>query len=95
MVMRYTESGLDHKYQVEVMSNKYTNEIKKMLMENYNGLTVYNVVGGYSEDQKQQLLLVVDTQDYGPLIRQIHEIDPDAFIVTSNVMNVHGGRWGL
>lgn len=95
MVMRYTESGLDHKYQVEVMSNEYTNEIKKMLMENYNGLTVYNVVGGYSEDQKQQLLLVVDTQDYGPLIRQIHEIDPDAFIVTSNVMNVHGGRWGL
>lgn len=95
MVMRYTESGLDHKYQVEIMSNEYTNEIKKMLMENYNGLTVYNVVGGYSEDQKQQLLLVVDTQDYGPLIRQIHEIDPDAFIVTSNVMNVHGGRWGL
>lgn len=95
IVMRYTEAGLDHKYQVQVMSNTKLDEIQAMLTQNYNGLTVYDVVGGYSNHQKQQLLLVVDTHDYGPLIAQIHQIDPDAFIITSNVMKVHGGRWGL
>ena len=29
------------------------------------------------------------------VIAKIHEIDPEAFIVTSNVTKVHGGKWGL
>ncbi|MDO4912393.1 MAG: YitT family protein [Lactobacillus sp.] len=95
LVMRYTESGLDHKYQVKIMSNDHFDEIKQMLKEDYAGLTIFNVVGGYSNDSKQQLLIIVDTRDYGHLIYRIHEIDPDAFIVSSNVMNVHGGRLGM
>ena len=39
--------------------------------------------------------LVVDTREYGPLISKIHEIDPDAFIITDTVARVHGGQWGL
>lgn len=95
IVMRYAESGWDHKYQVQIMSNQYLQEIKEMLMAEYSSLTLYDVIGGYTNSSRQQILLVVDTQDYGPLIRKIHQIDPDAFIISSNVMKVHGGRWGL
>ena len=95
ITMNYTETGFDKKYQVRIMSNLYLDEIKKVLQDNYVGLTVYDVVGGYSDDKKKQLLIVVDTNEYGFLITKIHEIDPDAFIITSSVAKVHGGRWGI
>lgn len=95
ITMRYTETGFDKKYQVRIMSNKYLEQIQDMLKDEYQGLTIYNVVGGYSDEDKRQLLIVVDTRDYGPLISKIHSIDQDAFIITENVAKVHGGQWGI
>ncbi|WEV40880.1 YitT family protein [Lactobacillus sp. ESL0681] len=93
ITMRYTETGFDKKYQLQIMSNEKITKIQEMLQEDYDGLTVYNVVGGYSEQHKQQLLIVVDTNEYGALIAKIRDIDDDAFIVTEDVAKVHGGRW--
>lgn len=95
LVMRYTEAGFDLKYQVQILSNESLDKIKEVLLNADSGLTIYDVVGGYSQKQQQQLLLIVDRQEYGHLIASIHEIDPEAFIVTSNVTKVHGGKWGL
>ena len=95
ITMNFAEAGFDRKCQVRIMSNNHFEEIKDMLMKEYDGLTVYNVVGGYSEEDKQQILIVVDTRDYGPLISKIHEIDDNAFIITDTVVSVHGGKWGL
>ena len=95
ITMRYTETGFDKKYQVRIMSNKYLEQIQDMLKDEYEGLTIYNVVGGYSDEDKRQLLIVIDMRDYGPLISKIHAIDQDAFIITENVAKVHGGQWGI
>ena len=95
VVMRYIETGLDHKYQIQVMSLHKTKEIQEMALNVDHSLTVYDVRGGYSDNQKEISMLVVDNQSYGPLLRSIHAIDPDAFIITSNVVKVHGGRLGL
>ena len=95
ITMNFAEAGFDRKYQVRVMSNNHFTEIKDMLMKEYSGLTVYNVIGGYTEEDKQQILIVVDTRDYGSLISKIHDIDDNAFIITDTVVSVHGGKWGL
>ena len=95
ITMNFAEAGFDRKYQVRIMSNDHFDKIKYMLMKEYDGLTVYNVVGGYTEENKQQILIVVDTRDYGPLISKIHDIDDNAFIITDTVVSVHGGKWGL
>lgn len=95
ITMNSIDIGFDKKYQVRIMSNEHLKQIREMLQKDYQGLTIYNVVGGFSDDQKQQLLIVVDRNEYGFLISKIHEIDPDAFIITSNVARVHGGRWGI
>lgn len=93
LVMRYIETGLDHKYQLQIVSETKLPEIKKMLLEQQQSLTIYHAEGGYSGDNKDILLLVTDNQNYGPLIKKIHQIDPTVFIITSNVVKVHGGRW--
>lgn len=95
ITMNYCETGFDKKYQIRIMSNDKLDKIKSTLLENYQGLTVYDVVGGHSDDRKQQLLIVIDSNEYGSFLRTIHEIDPDAFMITSNVAKVHGGRWGM
>lgn len=95
VTMRYTETGFDKKYQVRIMSNNKLDEIRNMLQEDYDGLTVFNVVGGYTDKDKQQLVIVVDTNEYGQLVAKAREIDNEAFIVTENIAKVHGGKWQL
>ncbi|MGO2722787.1 MAG: YitT family protein [Lactobacillus sp.] len=95
LTMQYTEAGLDRKYQLQIMSNTHFNDIMKMLQTEYSSLTLYDVTGAYSHTARQQILLVVDTSDYGRLLVAIHRIDPNAFIIASRVMKVHGGTWGL
>ncbi|WEV70359.1 YitT family protein [Lactobacillus sp. ESL0785] len=95
ITMRYTEMGFDKKYQVRIMSNDKLNVIKQMLQGDYEGLTVYNVVGGYSDEDKQQLVIVVDTNEYGQLVAKVRAIDSEAFIVTESVAKVHGGKWQI
>lgn len=95
ITMRYAETGFDKKYQVRIMSNSDLNRIQDMLKEDYQGLTIYDVIGGYSDESKRQLLIVVDPREYGPLISKVHEIDQDAFIITENVAKVHGGQWRM
>ena len=95
IVMRYTEAGLDHKYQIQVMSQTKLPEIKKMLESEDHAMTIFNVRGGYSANEKELLMAVIDNQSYGPLLAAIHDIDPDAFIIASNVVKVHGGTFGI
>lgn len=95
ITMRYAETGFDKKYQVRIMSNSDLDRIQDMLKEDYQGLTIYDVIGGYSDESKRQLLIVIDPREYGPLISKVHEIDQDAFIITENVAKVHGGQWRM
>ncbi|RMC24559.1 MULTISPECIES: YitT family protein [unclassified Lactobacillus] len=95
ITMRYAETGFDKKFQVRIMSNEKLDKIKTMLQKDYDGLTVYNVVGGYSDENKQQLVIIVDTNEYGQLVSKAREIDSEAFIVTENVAKVHGGKWQI
>lgn len=95
LVMRYTEAGLDHKYQVQVMSQTKLPEIKEMLESEDHAMTIFTVRGGYSANQKELVMAVIDNQSYGPLLAAIHDIDPDAFIITTNVVKVHGGTFGI
>ncbi|KJY55129.1 Membrane spanning protein [Lactobacillus kimbladii] len=95
ITMRYTETGFDKKYQVRIMSNTKLDKIRQMLQQDYDGLTVYNVVGGYSDQDKQQLVIIVDTNEYGQLVAKAREIDSEAFIVTENIAKVHGGKWQI
>ncbi len=50
------------------MSQTKTAELQEMLLAADQSLTVYDVHGGYSANQKELLLLVVDNQSYGPLL---------------------------
>lgn len=95
MVMRRIETGLDLKQQVTIMSNDYGHEIRDALLSEEQSLTMFDVRGGYTDNDREMLMVLVDSQDYGHLIRIIREIDDEAFVVTTNVTESHGGTMRL
>lgn len=95
VTMRFAEVGLDRKYQLRIMSNAHLAEIQQVLEQEYQGLTIFNVIGGYSKTPKQQLLIVVDPKEYGQLLAKVRQIDRQAFVTVETVTKVHGGRWSL
>jgi uncharacterized membrane-anchored protein YitT (DUF2179 family) len=52
---------------------------------------VQPVVGGFSDENREMLMVVVEQSDFRRLIELIHGIDPDAFILTVAATEVHGG----
>lgn len=95
IVMRYIETGLDLKHQVTIMSNERLADIQTMLLQEAQSLTVFDVRGGYTDNNKEMLMVMVDNANYGRMLRCVHDIDQNAFIVTTNVHEVHGGTFGI
>ena len=95
IVMRYIETGLDLKHQVTIMSNERLADIQTMLLQEDQSLTVFDVRGGYTGNNKEMLMVMVDNANYGRMLRRVHDIDQNAFIVTTNVHEVHGGTFGI
>ncbi|MBS0949570.1 YitT family protein [Weissella minor] len=91
IVMRRIEIGLDLKQQVTIMSNDHIDDIKERLMSDEQNLTIMNVRGGYTDNNRDMLMVMVDSQSYRQLLNDVHEIDEKAFVVTTNVTEVHGG----
>lgn len=92
ITMNYIETGLNRKKVLYVMSNDQLPEIKAHLIEESDvGVTIFDVTGGYSSDNKQMLMLVVENQAYQHIINRIHEVDPLAFTIVANVAEVRGG----
>ncbi|MDR0899645.1 MAG: YitT family protein [Lactobacillaceae bacterium] len=95
IIMRYIEDGLDHKKLVYIMSPQIS-DVKEMITENQkNSFTVFDVRGGYSEDGKEMLMVLIDRQNYSHFLHHVHRIDDNAFIIASDITEVHGGTFAI
>lgn len=94
IVMNYVQTGLDKKLVVYIMSEYHLEAIRQQLNDQLNaGSTVFDVRGGHSNDEKEMLMLVAETQDYGTILNTIFAIDPNAFILADSVAEVHNGSF--
>jgi uncharacterized membrane-anchored protein YitT (DUF2179 family) len=76
--------------QVTIISELY-NEILDHLHEEIDrGSTLYRARGGYTRKDKEIIMTVVTRQQYYELEKKVLEIDSEAFLIVSNVMEVHG-----
>ena len=51
--------------------------------------------GMYSGQEKTIIFCVVNKKEIVKLKELVDDIDPDAFIIASNVVKVHGGTFGI
>ena len=59
------------------------------------GLTILRAEGGYSQEDRQVLLVVVSNRELHQLERIIKNIDPESFVIVSEVREVSGRGFSL
>ena len=66
--------------------------IKEFIMQELNtGVTLFNTEGGFKQERREMLMIVVPTKDYTLVKDKILKIDNDAFFVVSDCYEVNGG----
>lgn len=93
IVMNFIETGLDRKKVIYVMSEHDLEELKQQLAYLGKALTIFNVTGGYTGNEREMLMIVVENPDYHHMLKTIRNIDAEAFILVANAAEAHGGVW--
>lgn len=84
--------GLDKAKSVRIVSDK-SREIGDSIMKELDtSVTYMKATGGYSKQEKILTFCVVNKFDMAKLKEVVHEVDPNAFIVTEDVHEVEGIR---
>ena len=82
--------GLDKVSQILIISEK-KDEIKHQIFEQLDrGCTILKAQGGFTQEQKDVLLVVVPFKQLSALTKLISAIDGTAFVVVSDANEVHG-----
>ncbi len=75
---------------VMIISSKWE-EIQEYLMDTLSrGVTVLSGKGGYTSQERPVLMCVLSRKEYPMVEQEINRIDPAAFMVVSDVNEIHG-----
>lgn len=75
---------------VQIISDEFEEISLKINEVIERGTTITNAVGGYTNNAKKIILVVVAENEYPQLIELINEIDTKAFIIATDTTDVHG-----
>ena len=80
---------------VQIISDQYVQIMGRVHDELDRGSTLLDATGGYTGEKRKVLLVVIDNKQYNRLIRLINEVDPKAFVITTDTKSVHGEGFAL
>lgn len=90
IINRVLMLGSQSSQNVLIISDKWE-EIRPMILQEFErGVTLLDARGGYTDDRKPVLMCVISTRQYPALESRVLHVDPDAFIIVSDVHSVHG-----
>jgi uncharacterized membrane-anchored protein YitT (DUF2179 family) len=90
LVVNYFIDGFSIKNEVVIISEKHA-EIKQYIFEKLDrGVTVYKAEGGYTSDEKEIIVTILDRKEYFVLKNQLKHIDPGVFVIVRTVQEVYG-----
>lgn len=83
------------KMEVKIISRN-PEQIRQAIIEHLDrGLTILRAEGGYSQEDHQVLLVVVSNRELPQLERIVKNIDPESFVIVSEVREVSGRGFSL
>lgn len=92
IVLDFFIDGTHIRKKVSIISPKY-DEIQKFIVKDlYRGATLYQIKGGWNDEEKLELVTILQKNEYAKLLEYVNKIDPQAFVTVSTVGQVIG-RW--
>ena len=80
--------GMDLKRRVCIISPKLDEIVDFILHELHSGATLNNIIGAYDRSPKQEVITIVDKQEYKALMDYVKRVDPKAFITVYSVNEI-------
>lgn len=82
--------GFTRKKKVCILSDK-AEEIQQFIQKDINrGVTLYKAFGGYSKQERTEVVSILAQSEYLKLIRFVQEVDPSAFVTVTSINEVVG-----
>ena len=89
-IIDFILDGFDYARSALIISNK-SEQVAGVIMNDLSrGATALEARGLYTNQKKEVLYTVLNRKEIGVLVRNVKEIDPDAFIIVNNVHEVLG-----
>jgi uncharacterized membrane-anchored protein YitT (DUF2179 family) len=93
-ILNIVVTGLSQRKAVYIISPQWK-EISKGIIEEINrGATIIHGAGGFSGKEHRMVYTVITFRELARLKRLIHRLDPDAFVVVSDTLEVMGQKIG-
>lgn len=90
VVVNYFLDGFSVKNEVVIISHKH-DEIKEYIFDKLDrGVTLYKAEGGYTNEEKDIIVTILDRKEYYILKKQLKTIDPNVFVTVRTVQEVYG-----
>lgn len=90
MINKMVTLGTHESKSVLIISKHYE-EIKQIIYEKLDrGVTLLDATGGYSNAKSPMIMVVINKKQYHDLNKYVSIIDPDAFMIISDVNEVRG-----
>jgi uncharacterized membrane-anchored protein YitT (DUF2179 family) len=86
--------GLSQRKAVMIISEHWQAISREIMTRMERGVTVIHGEGGYSGKQRKILYSVIPFQELARFKRLIHDVDPEAFVVITETLEVMGQRIG-
>ena len=94
LVIDYFIDGFNKRRHVCILSKEHEKIQAFIVNELKEGVTLYKAIGGYSNDEKIELITILDRVDYAKLLQYVHSVDEHAFMTVSTTNEVIG-HWNI
>ena len=71
-----------------MISPKLDEIVDFILHDLHSGATINNIIGAYDKQPKQEVITIVDKQEYKALMDFVKKVDPKAFITVYSVSEI-------
>lgn len=89
MIVDHFIFGMHIKRRVCIISPKLPEIKEYILHELHSGATLNEIIGAYSGETKQEIITIVDKQEYRALMDYLKKTDPTAFITVYSVSEIN------
>ena len=88
--MNFVENGTNKKKMVYIISEQYEKITHEIIHDIGRGVTMIPATGAYERQEKPMIMVTLNSKNYQQLLGIVNTHDPQAFMITDTVSDVHG-----
>lgn len=90
-----TSYGSSRSLEIQIISNNWQEINTALQYEVQRGTTILDVYGGYKQEKRKMIIVVIDRREYAQVLEVLERIDQNAFVITCDTNQVHGEGFKL